>query len=149
VGVVVFPVRGAVAGVICLFAGSFCICACCAGVSGLVALLGKPAPGIPLVGAAPAVALGIWAVNFGAFLGVGTILGLPRLAWACFTLAIGFTAGSALPWVRAGGWIFLRAAFRVIAAAGATAPLILVIFVVLLMMVLLMVTWLILVTRLI
>jgi hypothetical protein len=140
---------GAVTGVICLFAGSFLICACCAGVRGLVALAGKPAPGIPLVGAAVLVALGIWAVNGGTFLGAGTILGLPRLAWACFTLATGFTAPRGCPRVKAGGWIFLIPVLRLIAAAGATAPLILVMLVVLLIMVLLMTVWLILVTRLI
>ena len=80
VGVVVFPAMGAAVGVICLFGGSFCTCACCAGVSGLVALVGRPAPVAPLVGGLTAVALGIWAVNGGTFLGAGAILGLPKLA---------------------------------------------------------------------
>jgi hypothetical protein len=102
-----------------------------------------------LVGAAVVVALGILVGSAGTFLGAGAILGLPRLAWALVTLATGVPAGRRCPWVRAGGWIFLRAAVRVSAAAGAAAPLILVIFVVLLMMVLLMTVWLILVTRLI
>lgn len=147
VGTVGFPDRGAVTGVICLPAGSFWICACCAGVSGLVALDGKPAPGTPLVGVTAAVALGIGALNGGIFFGGGTILGLPRLASACLTLATGRTGGRRCPRVRAGGWIFPRAAVRVRAAWGARTFLMLTMLFVLLMMVLLMTVWLILVTR--
>lgn len=80
VGGVVFPARGAATGLICLFGGSFCTCACCFGVSCLTDLVGRPAPTAPLVGGAIAVALGIWAFNGGTFLGAGTILGLPKLA---------------------------------------------------------------------
>lgn len=113
----------------------------------MVALVGKPAPGIPLVGAAVVVALGILVGNGGTFLGAGIILGLPRLAEACFTLVTGFTGGRGFPWVKAGGWIFLMAVFLAITVVGADTLVILVMLVVLLTMVLLITVWLILVTR--
>jgi len=92
-----FPARGAVAGVICLFGGSFCTCACCVGVNGFVALGGNPAPTMPLAGPGAVVALGILGGSGGTFLGAGIILGLPKLAWACLTLATGFTGGRGFP----------------------------------------------------
>jgi len=99
------------------------------------------------VGGATALALGMLGGNLGIFLGGGAILGLPRLAWACLTLATGFTGGRGFPWVKAGGWIFLMTVFLANTVVGADTFLILVMLVVLLMMVLLMTVWLILVTR--
>ena len=112
-----------------------------------MAFAGKAAPGTPLVGAAVMVALGILVGNAGTFFGARRILGLPRLAEACFTLATGLTGGRRLPSVSAGGWIFLMAVFLAITVVGADTLVILVMLVVLLMMVLLITVLLILVTR--
>lgn len=74
------PAMGAATGVICLFGGSLCTCACCAGVNCFTALVGRPAPTAPLVGGATAEALGILVGRCGIFLGGGAILGFPKLA---------------------------------------------------------------------
>lgn len=76
-----------------------------------MARAGKAVPTAPLPGAVALVALGIWAVNLGAFLGVRRILGLPKLAWALVTLAARVTCRRP-PRVKAGGWIFLMAPRR-------------------------------------
>lgn len=75
------------------------------------------------------------------------MLGLPRLACACWTLVSRRDGGKAWPCSRAGGVVCLRPALRVNTACGGSTLLILVMLVELLMMVLLITVWLILVTR--
>ena len=115
----------------------------------MVALDGKPAPGIPpLTGwAARGGALGICAVSGGTFFGTWMMLGLPRFARAVLTLVSRWAGGNRWPWIRAGGVICLRPALRVNTACGGITLWILWMLVELLIMVLLITVRLMLVTR--
>ena len=83
-----------------------------------MALDGKAVPTAPLCPLGPLcsrpvklalVALGILAVNLGAFLGLRRMLGLPKLASALLTLWARRTRRFPCPLVKAGGWIRLMA----------------------------------------